>query len=76
MKRVETRGEDLSRFDSETIEFHKTIKSAFLNIAESDKDRFFTLDASASRDAVHQRILYAVGKAFPEVSGQLTHAND
>lgn len=76
MKRVETRGEDLSRFDSETIEFHKTIKSAFLDIAAANKDRFFTLDASASRDAVHQRILYAVGKAFPEISGQLNHAND
>lgn len=76
MKRVETRGEDLSRFDSETIDFHKTLKEAFLDIAEQNKDRFFTLDASASRDAVHQRILYAVGKAFPEVSGKFIHAND
>ena len=76
MKRVETRGEDLSRFDSETIDFHKTLRAAFLEIADVNKDRFFTLDASASRDAVHQRILYAVGKAFPDISGQLNHAND
>ena len=76
MKRVETRGEDLSRFDSETIDFHKTLRAAFLNIAEANKDRFFTLDASVSRDAVHQRILYALSQAFPDISGQLNHAND
>lgn len=76
MKRVETRGEELSRFDSETIDFHNSLRTAFLDIAERNKDRVFTLDASESRDAVHQRILYAVGKAFPEVSGQFIHAND
>ncbi|MEP6341859.1 MAG: dTMP kinase [Maricaulaceae bacterium] len=76
MKRVETRGEELSRFDSETIDFHNSLRTAFLEIAESNKDRVFTLDASESRDGVHQRILYAVSKTFPEVSGQFIHAND
>lgn len=75
MKRVETRGEDLSRFDSETIEFHKTIQTAFIEIAKENEDRFFTLDAAEPRDAVHQHILFAVSSKFPELAGLLEHAN-
>ena len=74
MKRVETRGEDLSRFDSETLDFHKTLREAFLEIADADKDRIFTLDAAETRDAVHQRILFAISQAFPELAGRLEHA--
>lgn len=75
MKRVETRGEDLSRFDSETLDFHKTLRAAFLEIADNDIDRIFTLDAAQSRDAVHQRILFALSQAFPELAGRLKHAD-
>ncbi len=71
-KRVETRGEDLSRFDSESIEFHNVLRTAFLEIAENDPDRIFTLDASAKRDAVHTRILYAITQKFPELAGKLS----
>lgn len=72
-KRVETRGEDLSRFDAESIEFHKTLRQAFLDIAEDNTARFFTLDAAASRDAVHARILYAITQKHPELAGRLGH---
>lgn len=75
MKRVETRGEDLSRFDSETLDFHKTLQAAFLDIAEANADRFFTLDAAETRDAVHQRILFAMSSKFPQLAGRLEHAN-
>ena len=75
MKRVETRGEDLSRFDSETLDFHKTLREAFLDIAADNEDRFFTLDAAESRDAVHKRILYAVSSIYPDLAGRLGHAN-
>ena len=75
MKRVETRGEDLSRLDSETLDFHKTLRAAFLDIADADKDRIFTLDVAESRDAVHQRILFAISQAFPELTGRLEYAD-
>jgi len=74
MKRVETRGEDLSRFDSETLEFHKTLRDAFLDIASNNEARFFTLDAAETREAVHNRILYAVTTIYPDLSGRLGHA--
>lgn len=70
-KRVETRGEDLSRFDAESIAFHNTLRSAFLDIAEANKDRVFTVDAAASRDGVQTRILFAVSQKYPELAGKL-----
>jgi len=71
LKRVETRGEDLSRFDTETMPFHNTLREAFLDIAKNEPDRIFTLDASASQGAVHTRILFALTQKYPELAGQL-----
>lgn len=71
MKRVETRGEDLSRFDSESIEFHKTIRQAFLDIAADNADRFMTVNADSNRDIVETQILFAVIQKFPELAGKL-----
>lgn len=70
-KRVETRGEDLSRFDAESIAFHNTLRAAFLDIAEANADRIFTVDAAASRDGVQTRILFAVSQKYPELAGKL-----
>jgi len=70
-KRVETRGEELSRFDAESIAFHNTLREAFLNIAEANAERIFTVDAAASRDGVQTRILFAVSQKYPELAGKL-----
>lgn len=70
-KRVETRGEDLSRFDAESIAFHNTLRDSFLEIAKSNSERIFTLDAAASRDGVQTRILFAVSQKYPELAGKL-----
>ncbi len=74
MKRVETRGEEISRFDAEDIHFHKTLRQAFLSIAEEEPDRVFTLDADGSRSGVHTRILFALTQKYPQFAGQLTRA--
>ena len=70
-KRVETRGEDLSRFDAESIAFHNTLREAFLNIAEENSQRIFTVDAAASRDGVQTRILFAISQKYPKLAGKL-----
>ncbi|WP_026940665.1 dTMP kinase [Hellea balneolensis] len=70
-KRVETRGEDLSRFDAESIVFHNALRQAFLDIANDEADRVFTVDAAASRDGVQARILFAVSQKYPELAGKL-----
>ena len=70
-KRVETRGEDLSRFDAESIAFHNTLREAFLNIAEENSERIYTVDAAASRDGVQTRILFAISQKYPKLAGKL-----
>ncbi len=71
MKRVETRGEEISRFDGESIEFHKTIREAFLEIAEDHPDRITTVNADSSREIVETQILFSVVQNFPELAGKL-----
>ena len=76
MKRVETRGEDISRFDAESMEFHNTIREAFLAIAEKNKDRIFVLDGGAKKDAVQTRLFFGVTQKFPELAGKLGPVDD
>lgn len=66
-KRVETRGEELSRFDAETLDFHKAIRAAFLDIAEREKERFVIVDAAMTKDAIATEILRDVAKRFDGV---------
>lgn len=70
-KRVETRGEELTRFDAESLDFHKTLRSAFLEIAKENENRVVTVDADGSRGNVHNAILFALTKAYPELAGKL-----
>ena len=70
-KRVETRGEELTRFDTESLDFHKTLRKAFLKIAEENPDRIKTVDADGSRGNVQNRIIFALTKQFPELAGTL-----
>lgn len=65
LKRVETRGEELSRFDKETLEFHKTIRAAFLDITEREPDRFATVDAAGTRDQIFADIISSMKARFP-----------
>lgn len=71
MKRVEIRGEDLSRFDAESMAFHNTLRDAFLAIAKKNQDRIYVLDAGAKRDAVQTSLFYALTQKFPQLAGRL-----
>ena len=73
MKRVETRGEEISRFDSESIDFHNTLRKAFLEIASDNEERFRTINADASIDSVETQILFAMTQKYPELTGKLTN---
>ncbi len=70
-KRVETRGENLTRFDAESLDFHKTLRRAFLDIADENPERVHTVDADGSRGNVQNRILFALTKTFPELAGKV-----
>ena len=63
-KRVKTRGGELSRFDTETLEFHKKLRKGFLDIAENEPKRVKTIDAALSRDAIAAQIRHIAMKQF------------
>jgi len=46
-----------SRFENETLEFHKKVRQAYLTLADKEKDRFVVIDASASLESVRQKIV-------------------
>ncbi|NNE58729.1 MAG: dTMP kinase [Hellea sp.] len=75
MKRVETRGEKISRFDAESIEFHKELREAFKKIASDNPDRIHTINADASIESVETQILFAITQKYPELAAQLTRAD-
>ena len=70
-KRVETRGENLTRFDAEGLGFHKTLREAFLEIAKENPVRVQTVDADGALGTVQNRILFALTKQFPELAGKV-----
>lgn len=63
-RRVKTRGEDLTRFDTEELEFHKKLRTGFLDIAERNPKRVHTVDAASSRDAITVQIKRIMMKQF------------
>ncbi len=63
-KRVKTRGGELSRFDTETLEFHKKLRQGFLDIAKTNPERVKTIDAALSRDAIAAQIRHIAMKQF------------
>ncbi len=71
MKRVETRGEDLSRFDTESMDFHNTLREAFAEIADNNAERIRVINADADRDAVATQILFAMTQKYPDLAGRL-----
>ena len=63
-RRVKTRGEDLTRFDTEQLEFHKKLRTGFLDIAERNPKRVHTVDAASSRGAITVQIKRILMKQF------------
>lgn len=47
-------------FDSETLDFHRAVRSGFLSLAASEPERFIVIDASNPPGDVHLAILEAL----------------
>jgi dTMP kinase len=57
-------GKRADRFESEDIDYHRSLRRAFLDIAASDADRIHTIDAQQSPDLVADAIWADVVKSF------------
>ena len=56
LKRASTRNE-LDRFESENMEFHKRLRESFLDAADDNSDRFITVDAEQEPDKILQSVI-------------------
>ena len=56
LKRASSRNE-LDRFESENLEFHKRLRKSFLDAADANPDRFFTVDAEQEPDNILQSVI-------------------
>jgi dTMP kinase len=60
LARVQERGEASNRFEEENLQFHRSLRAAYREIAESEPERCILIDASQSADVVAVRIWMAV----------------
>ena len=70
-RRVETRGEALTRFDGESMEFHNTLRDAFRKIAGDNPERVVTVDAVGPKERITTQVFAAIAKRYPDLAGRL-----
>ena len=56
LKRASSRNE-IDRFESENLEFHKRLRKSFLDAAGDNPDRFITVDAEQEPDKILQLVI-------------------
>ncbi len=61
-KRIENRGEEKDRMESQQEGFHETVHNAYKQLAEENEDRIFLIDASLSKEAVFDKAFQQVKK--------------
>lgn len=65
LSRARGRGDEGDRFESETLDFHRRLRAAFLAIAEAEPERCAVIDAAADAEAVAAAIEAAVAARCP-----------
>ncbi len=60
MARARARGEQLDRYETMDLEFHRRLRQGFLDIAARDADRCVVVDASAAIEDIAAEIFTAV----------------
>jgi dTMP kinase len=57
VKRNRTQNQDdQDRFEREKMEFHRSVRKGYLDLARNNKERFIVIDALLTKDKVEQRI--------------------
>lgn len=52
------------RFERESVTFHERVRQGFLALAKAEPKRVHLVDATLSRDRIHQQIMEIVERAF------------
>ena len=54
--------EGLDRLEQEAMDFHKTVRQAYLDIAKNDPERYVVLDASQDVETVTKQLIDDIDK--------------
>src|SRR5712692_1372942 len=57
LERLAKAGNKPDRMESESIEFHKRVAAAYDQLAAAEPNRFVRLDATGSREHIHQTVM-------------------
>jgi len=57
LERLAKAGKKPDRVERESIDFHKRVAAAYDRLAQAEPQRYARLDATASRDHVHQQVM-------------------
>jgi dTMP kinase len=57
LERLARAGKKPDRVENESVEFHKKVAAAYDRLAEAEPQRFARLDATGSRDHIHQAVI-------------------
>lgn len=69
LRRAGERATVADRYERRGLDFHQTLRDAFLDIARREPKRFVIVDANASEDAVGEAILGAVSERLGGLGG-------
>ena len=69
LKRVDTRGEGINRFEAEDLEYHRLLREAYRDLAEQEPERCVLVDGSPGADAIAVRIWMQVSERFLRPAG-------
>ena len=64
LQRVKKVGQGHDRLESEKLEFHNTVRAAYLDLAEQEKERITVIDAGQSPEAVFKQALKLIDAAL------------
>ncbi|HEV8700199.1 MAG TPA: dTMP kinase [Candidatus Polarisedimenticolia bacterium] len=60
--RDHTRTNDETRFERESLEFHKRVRSGYLDMARQEPGRFVVVDAHGTVEEVHHRVIESMDR--------------
>ncbi len=59
------RTSDETRFEQETLDFHRRVRQGYLELAQKNPDRFFVIDAADKPEQVQQTIIESLSLRIP-----------
>ena len=65
-----TKAEDIDRLESEDIDFHKRVRTGYLELAKKEPERVVVIDGTKSVEEIHQDIMKNMKQKYNDLLGE------